>query len=100
MAAYLAGKYPPNYCVTFSRHAGNERLAERFLAQGGNVAVIFAGVRPAEWHGFPVIDGDRHDIRIPHEDGRGVVVGLSPKGRKILEDTLGFVVRNEERIAA
>ena len=47
---------------------------------------------PAEYLGYPVIDGDRHDLR--HLDGRGVVVALSPKGRKAKADKSGFVVRS------
>jgi hypothetical protein len=92
MAAYLTGKLPTNYFLTFSRDTHNERLAERFLAQGGNVAVVF-DKRPASWRGYPVIDGDRHDIRSPEMDGRGVVIGLTPKGAKAKRDVSGFIVR-------
>jgi hypothetical protein len=92
MAAYLAGKLPANYSLTFSRDTHNERLAERFLGQGGNVAVVFDS-RPASWHGATVIDGDRHDIRTPAMDGRGVVIGLTPKGAKAKRDMSGFIVR-------
>jgi hypothetical protein len=53
---------------------------------------VFAGVFPAEYLGFPVINGDEHDLR--HLDGRGVVVALSPKGRKAKADNSGFVVRS------
>jgi hypothetical protein len=89
---YLAGAFPANYSMTFSRDVHNERLADRFLAQGGNVAVVFAE-RPATWHGHTVVDGDRHDVRTPDLDGRGVVIGLTPKGRKAKKDQTGFVVR-------
>jgi hypothetical protein len=93
MAQYIAGKLPANYSLTFSRDIHNERLAERFLSQGGNVAVVFGKDRPATWRGFPVIDGDRHDIRTPAMDGRGVVIGLTPKGAKAKRDMSGFIVR-------
>jgi len=93
MAQYLAGRLPPNYFVTFSRDTHNERLAERFLGQGGNVAVVFGNGRPDTWHGFAVIDGDKHDIRTPQMDGRGVVIGLTPKGAKARRETKGFIVR-------
>jgi hypothetical protein len=93
MAQYLAGKFPPNYALTFSRDTHNEHLAERFLSQGGNVAVVFAD-RPAVWRGFAVIDGDRHDIRTPAMDGRGVVIGLPPKGNKAKRSASGFIVRD------
>ena len=92
MAQYLAGKLPANYSLTFSRDTHNERLAERFLTQGGNIAVVFEQ-RPAAWRGFQVIDGDRHDIRTPTMDGHGVVVGLTPKGAKAKRDMSGFIVR-------
>jgi hypothetical protein len=92
MAEYLAGKFPANYSLTFSRDVHNERLAERFLGQQGNVAVVFDS-RPATWRGFPVIDGDKHDVRTPAMDGRGVVIGLTPKGAKAKRDTSGFIVR-------
>lgn len=93
MAAYLRGDFPPNYSLTFSRDVHNERLAKRFLTQGGNVAVVFGGTKPATWKGFPVIDGDRHDLRMPALDGRGVVVGLTPKGRKAKASKSRFIVR-------
>jgi hypothetical protein len=92
MSAYLQGKLPVNYSLTFSRDTHNERLAERFLSQGGNVAVVFAQ-RPITWRGFAVIDGDRHDVRTPSMDGRGVVIGLTPKGAKAKRDMSGFIVR-------
>jgi hypothetical protein len=92
MAQYLAGRLPANYSLTFSRDTHNERLAERFLGQGGNVAVVF-DERPPTWRGFQVIDGDRHDVRTPAMDGRGVVVGLTPKGARAKRDISGFIVR-------
>jgi len=85
---------PANYSVTFSRDTHNERLADRFLSQGGNVAVVFGSGRPDTWHGFAVIDGDKHDIRTPAMDGRGVVIGLTPKGAKAKRETKGFIVRD------
>jgi hypothetical protein len=93
MAQYLAGRLPVNYHLTFSRDTHNERLAERFLEQGGNVAVVFGTGRPETWHGFAVIDGDKHDVRVPAMDGHGVVVGLTPKGAKAKRETKGFIVR-------
>jgi hypothetical protein len=84
---------PVNYSLTFSQDTHNERLAERFLSSGGNVAVVFGEDRPATWRGFPVIDGDRHDIRTPAMDGRGVVIGLTPKGAKAKRSSSGFIVR-------
>ena len=61
------------------------------LEAGGTVAVVFAGEFPATYLGAHVINGDDLDLR--HLDGRGVVVALSPKGRKAKADKSGFVVR-------
>ena len=89
--AHAKGKMPANYHLTFSRSETNDAQCLEILRHGGNVAVVFAGARPAEWNGFPVIDGDAHDLR--HIDPKGVVVGLTPKGNKAKRDTSGFVVR-------
>jgi hypothetical protein len=83
---------PANYHLTFSRSETNDADCVGVLANGGNVAVVFAGDKPTTWQGFPVIDGDEHDLR--HLDPRGHVVALSPKGSKAKRDTSGFVLRN------
>lgn len=85
---------PFNYHLTLSRSETNESACVEALANGVNVAVVFAGLKPKRWNGHRVIDGDAHDLR--HLDPRGkqgVVVGLSPKGRKAKKDVSGFVVR-------
>jgi hypothetical protein len=85
-------RLPANYHLTFSRSETNEAAALELLAQGHNVAIVFAGKRPASWQGFETIDGDKHDLR--HLDPRGgFVVALSPKGRIAKRDKTGFVVR-------
>jgi hypothetical protein len=85
---------PANYHLTLSRSDLNETECLEALARGINVAVCFAGNKPATWRGFDVIDGDQHDLRQLDPRGeRGVVVGLSPKGRKAKRDQSGFVVR-------
>jgi hypothetical protein len=89
--AHAAGQFPANYHLTFSRSETNKADCLEVLKAGGNVAVVFAGGFPTEYLGFPVIDGDRHDLR--HLDGRGVVVALSPKGTRAKRDASGFVVR-------
>jgi hypothetical protein len=91
--AHARGELPPNYHLTFSRSETNEADCLKVLEAGGNVAVVFADGKPMRWHGYPVIDGDKHDLR--HLDPRGVVVGLAPKGVKARRDTSGFVVRGE-----
>ena len=87
-----AGQFPANYHLTFSRSETNEADCLEVLAAGGNVAVVFAGAFPDTFMGHRVVDGDAHDLR--HLDGRGVVVALSPKGRKAKADKSGFVVRS------
>jgi len=87
-----------NYHVTFSRSEINETIAHEKLLKGHNVAIVFAGKRLPEKYTvidnemefvFDVINGDEHDLR--HLDPRGVVVGLTAKG-KGKKDTSGFVV--------
>jgi hypothetical protein len=91
--AHARGQLAPNYHVTFSRSETNEADCVRVLEAGGNVAVVFAGPFPATYLGARVIDGDQSDLR--HLEGKqGLVVGLSPKGRKAKADRSGFVVRS------
>ena len=88
-------KLPANYHLTFSRSEINEAIALELLAKGVNVAVIFASGLPAVWHGFEVVDGDKHDLRhLDPKGARGFVIGLSPKGHKAKKDQNGFVLRN------
>jgi hypothetical protein len=80
---------PANYFPTFSRSETNWDECEEILNSGGNVAVVFAQ-RPATYLGYEVVNGDESDLRFL--DKRGVIVGLSPKG-KGKRDRSGFVVR-------
>jgi hypothetical protein len=85
---------PANYHLTFSRAEDNESVALELLSRGVNVAVVFADHVPESWHGFAVIDGDKHDLRQLDPRGSiGTVIGLLPKGRKAKKDQSGFVVR-------
>jgi hypothetical protein len=96
--AHALGKLPANYHLTFSHSEKNEAQCLQILEAGGNVAIVFAARigqavydLPITWNGYPVINGDLHDLR--HLDPKGVVVGLSPKGPKAKRDQSGFVVR-------
>jgi hypothetical protein len=90
---------PANLHLTFSRAENNEAKTLELLARGVNVAVVFAGTIPATWNGFPVVNGDEHDLR--HLDPKGgYVIGLTPKGNKAKRDQSGFVVRDALAIAA
>jgi hypothetical protein len=81
---------PANYSLTFSRKEDNHAIAQSIAASGANVAVVFAGkALPATFFGRPVFNGDASDLRFL--DPRGVIVGLSAKG-KGRKDTSGFVV--------
>jgi len=96
MLAFCAGRFPPNYHLTFSHSETNEADCERVLAAGGNVAMVFADkmrwVNAGHYFGRSVVDGDTHDLR--HLDPRGgYIVALSPKGNKAKKDKSGFVVR-------
>ena len=85
------GKAPGNVDLTLSYSATNMRDCVAALLAGHNVAIVFHGGLPASFGGFPVIDGDKHDLR--HLDRKGgVIVGLSPKGAKAKRDRSGFVV--------
>jgi hypothetical protein len=89
MMDFLDGKMPRNYSLTFSRSESNEKYAHAIRARGGNVAVVFRRSLPDSWHGTPVVNGDKNDLRFLDE--RGVVVGLVDKG-KARKDNSGFVV--------
>lgn len=84
--------WPKNYHLTFSYSGENLDDCLKVLNLGGNVSVVFDGEKPKAWQGFPVIDGDLHDLRFI--DPRGTIVGLKAKG-EAKKDTSGFVVRQE-----
>lgn len=91
--AWLAGRMPANYYLTFSRSETNGETALTLLRAGANVAVVFSthkdGKLPSKWAGRRVIDGDLHDLRFL--DKAGSVVGLRAKGEAKGEES-GFVV--------
>jgi hypothetical protein len=63
-----------------SENKGSSQFAEAVLASGGSVAAVFHGewVPGSTWHGYPTIDGDKHDLRFL--DPPGTVAWLSAKG--------------------
>ena len=87
----LDQRKPDNYHLTFSLSETNKADAEKVLAAGHNVAVVFGHGQPKTFMGYPVIDGTEHDLR--HLDPSPVIVGLDPKGKKAKADESGFVVR-------
>lgn len=89
MMKFLAGNWPCNYHLTFSRSEKNEDVCKEVLKSGGNVAVCFRHEPPAEYWGYRVINGDQHDLRFL--DDTNVIVGLKAKG-KAKNDRTGFTV--------
>ena len=91
---------PENYSLTFSLNESNLNEALEALAMGTNVAAVFRldhlGNLPEFFHGYRVIDGDKHDAR--YLDAKGVVVGLKAKGDAI-NDTSGFVYGPSPKLA-
>ena len=85
------GKAPRNLDLTLSYSARNSAECVKALMSGHNVAMVFHGGLPNSFAGFPVIDGDKHDLRHLDQKG-GFIVGLTPKGNKAKKDTSGFVV--------
>lgn len=94
MRAFLDGRFPARYSLTFSRSESNQSDCDALLAQGANVAVVFSTRRgealPREWRGARVIDGDKTDLRFL--DPRGVIVGLRAKGKARRPEYQGGVV--------
>ena len=91
-APYGKRREAENYTLVYSR--ANESQRDdlcKILAEGGRVAVVFSGALPSTYWGYPVIDGDKNDLRFL--DPRGVIIGLSAKG-DAKKDTSGFVVHN------
>lgn len=87
---------PANYALTFSLADGNETQARAAIANGLNVAAVFADkarVARAVSDGFlgaPVANGDDTDLRFL--DPANHVIALYAKGNA-KRDTTGFVVR-------
>lgn len=77
----------PNYHLTFSRSENNDKDTMDALEHGVNAAVVFSVAKgeplPKEWRGYPVINGDNHDLRfLDNLEGEGpFVIGLSGKGK-------------------
>ena len=89
-----------NYHLTFSLAEDNDQDAFLAIEEGYNVAVVFdmkkTDSKPADWMGYPVIDGDETDVRFMDPKG-GTIVGLYAKGDARKDDS-GFV-RNPNLIA-
>jgi hypothetical protein len=65
----------PNYDLTLSYNGYNWADCERFLNEGGKVAVVFYDEKlPKSYHGFPIVDGNTYDMR--YLDPASHIVGL------------------------
>jgi hypothetical protein len=99
MLRFIAGNFPTNYHLTFSRSEENETQALDVLRRGGNVAIPFrvqrSGNLPTEWKGYKVTDADKTDLRFL--DPVNVVAGLRNKGRGKADYT-GFVLNSDGSI--
>ena len=89
----------PNYHLTWSYSNANPeyaKLLDKAIEQGMNAAVVFRSdfirIKPKCWHtwqGYPVIDGDKDDLRFLDPKG-GHIVALYAKGAA-KKDQTGFV---------
>ncbi len=84
-------KVYPNYDVTFSYTGYNLTECQKMLLNKIKVAVVFKVV-PEEFMGYPVIDGDKYDMR--YKDQAAAIVGLKyKKVRAKLTNDIKFVVQ-------
>jgi hypothetical protein len=89
MKKFIAGKFPPNYHLTFSLGSSNKEDAKEILKLGGNVAVVFRNKKlPKKFMGHKVFNADKTDLRF--KDPKNIIAGLYAKGKARFDDT-GFV---------
>ena len=80
-----------NYDLTYSYTGYNWDICEKMLKHSIRVAVVFKKI-PTTFKGYPVIDGDKNDLR--YRDEKGVIVGLVyKKVRQKLTSDIKFVVQ-------
>ena len=91
MTAYMEGRLPSNYYLTFSRSETNWKFCEDVLKNNHTVAAVFDNL-PEEYNGVPVFDGDKTDLRFL--DPNGEICGLKAKG-KAKKDNTNFVIRSK-----
>ena len=89
MKKFIAGKFPPNYHLTFSLGSSNKSDAKEILKLGGNVAVVFRNKKlPKKFMGHKVFNADKTDLRF--KDPKNIIAGLYAKGNARFDNT-GFV---------
>lgn len=89
-------RLPPNYHLTFSYSGNNLKECREALSNGMCVAVPFL-VRPETWLGYPVVDGDDHDLRFLTKGP--AIVGLKAKG-SLRKDPTSFFLGDNAATAA
>ena len=85
----------PNYNLTYSYNEETTPLeVESNFKLGRNIAIVFRNEMPKQImfndNLVDVIDGDKHDLRMPHINGTSKFIGLTAKG-KAKKDYSGFV---------
>lgn len=83
LVMFLFYEIPDNYNLTYSWHEQADwSLCEAMLEKGINVSVVFKTREedelPSAYQGYPVLNGETHDMRFL--DPRGHVIGLKVKG--------------------
>lgn len=87
----LTHKYG-NYDLTFSFSGENMDACREALENGVRVAMVFKDKLPEDYMGYPVIDGDKYDMR--YLDKGSVIVGLKYKKTKVkLTEDNSFVIQ-------
>ena len=97
MLQYLDNALPSNYHLTFSKSETNSKLCSIVLQRGGSVAMVFrnyeavveAGFYEFDGKTYPVVDGDKNDLRFL--DPSNCIVALKEKGEAKHDET-GFVI--------
>ena len=113
--AYGMGEFPSNYHVSFSvKESTTYDDAKTLHSLGVNLVTVFDSYYFGPLHRYGIlpktvvyrsrktgetfktdtVDGDVHDIRIPHYDGKGKTVALRAKGSKSLREraaSMGFI---------
>jgi hypothetical protein len=84
------------YDLTMSYSGHNWAECESVLRLGGRVSMVFAGWFPKQYAGYPVIDGDEHDLRFLNP--KNCIVGLKLKG--VSPDKAGCFAVKEDTVAA
>lgn len=77
-----------NYHITFSDSGSNRKYILQ-QSELTNIATVFLGTLPDIFEGRRVINGDEHDLRFL--DPKGVIVGLSAKGKAKTNYSNSFV---------